>query len=137
MATPTPMKHAASQQGKTPSQLGAAATPPVSTPFSASHAQAAFSPHRSSPQQFKKSPANSSTLMGSSNPPVNFDSPTAAAALNTLGLNDLGLDNVAMPGLGSLASLTRGEDDERFKRLQLILNTVKVSYAPAIDHYNC
>ncbi|KAK5987222.1 hypothetical protein PT974_11346 [Cladobotryum mycophilum] len=49
MATPTPMKHAPSQQGRTPSQQGptpsqlAGATPPTSTPFS-NPAQAAFSP---------------------------------------------------------------------------------------------
>lgn len=73
------MKHGASQQGRTPSQL-AAATPPVSTPFS-NPAQAAFSPMgpRSSPQHVKKSPA---TLIGAHIPAgaLNFDSPSTYAA---------------------------------------------------------
>lgn len=81
MSTPTPMKHGASQQGRTPSQLAAAATPPVSTPFS-NPAQAAFSPMggpRSSPQHIKKSPA---TLIGGHVPggALNFDSPSTFAA---------------------------------------------------------
>src|SRR4051794_26938973 len=105
MTTPTPLKHSASQQGRTPSQQGAVATPPVSTPFSASHATAAFSPHRSSPQQFKKSPANSATLMGSVNAPINFASPSAAAAMGAVGIGggmDLGLEAVGVGGLGAL-----------------------------------
>ncbi|KAK0726962.1 mediator of RNA polymerase II transcription subunit 1-domain-containing protein [Lasiosphaeria miniovina] len=124
MATPTPtaMKHALSQQGKTPSQSqqqqqhGAAATPPVSTPFSAAHA--VFSPHgpRSSPQQVKKSPA---TLGHPSNPAINFDSPSAAAAFGALQVNtsmDLNLQ-----GLGGLGSMARSTGDEFLKKLDSVI----------------
>ncbi|KAK0384925.1 hypothetical protein NLU13_7404 [Sarocladium strictum] len=137
MATPTPMKHAASQQGwtpsqqqgRTPSQQGrtpsqmAAATPPVSTPFS-NAAHTAFSPNgpRSSPQQFKKSPATNMGMMAHAhNAPMNFDSPSTAAAMGQLGLGgglDMGLD--AVGALGGLGSLT-GEDD-KLKRLETILD---------------
>lgn len=98
MATPTPGEKLADkapkpglpQQGRTPSVFPAA-TPPVSTPFS--HAHVAFSPRgpKSSPQQFKKSPATSATLMGHTNAPLNFDSPSAAAAMGALGIGG-GLD---------------------------------------------
>ncbi|CAG9943404.1 unnamed protein product [Clonostachys rosea f. rosea IK726] len=86
MSTPTPMKHGVSQQGRTPSQL-AAATPPVSTPFS-NPAQAAFSPHgpRSSPQHVKKSPA---TILGNMPPgALNFDSPSTLAAFGGQAFTD-------------------------------------------------
>ncbi|KAH6697605.1 mediator of RNA polymerase II transcription subunit 1-domain-containing protein [Plectosphaerella plurivora] len=112
-------------QGRTPSGIPGA-TPPVSTPFSVSQAHAAFSPHgpKSSPQQFKKSPANSATLMGHhGNPPLNFDSPSAAAAMGALGMSaglDLGLDGVGVGSMGGL-SLSTGEDD-RIKRLDAIVN---------------
>ncbi|KAK3942273.1 mediator of RNA polymerase II transcription subunit 1-domain-containing protein [Diplogelasinospora grovesii] len=111
MSTPTPMKHAPSQQGRTPSQSqhGAAATPPVSTPFSAAHA--AFSPlgPRSSPQQVKKSPA---TMMGPpSNAPINFDSPNTAAAFGALQMG-AGLDL-----MGSLGSLGKSTEDTMSTRV--------------------
>ncbi|KAK0708745.1 mediator of RNA polymerase II transcription subunit 1-domain-containing protein [Apiosordaria backusii] len=117
MTTPTPMKHALSQQGKTPSQSqhGAVGTPPVSTPFSAAHAASAFSPHgpRSSPQQVKKSPAT--TLGGHpSVPAVNFDSPSAAAALSALNMGSL---DSGLPGF-----LSRTSEDERAKRLDAMIN---------------
>ncbi|TLD27253.1 hypothetical protein PspLS_05068 [Pyricularia sp. CBS 133598] len=132
MATPTPMKHAPSQQGRTPGasaqQYGAVGTPPVSTPFSMTQGphSAAFSPHgpKSSPSHFKRSPANTNTLMGHTGvggAPVNFDSPSAAAALGALGIGgglDLGLDNIGAGGLGDLG---RTEDDDRLKKLQEIL----------------
>lgn len=148
------MKHVSSQQGKTPSQThGAAPTPPVSTPFSTSHAHAAFSPlgPRSSPQQFKKSPANSATLMGHSvssggggsggggggggngvggpsSVPMTYDSPAAAAmgALGGSGGLDLGaLDHVSVGGLGALSVMGRNDEDERAKRLQTVLQMLK------------
>lgn len=111
----TPMKHAASQQGKTPSQL-AAATPPVSTPFS--QTQPAFSPRgpRSSPQQFKKSPAATSTTIKGDlgSVPLTFDSPSAAAAMGALGMGgglDIGLDNVAVGTAGlSLGGVSLEEE---------------------------
>ncbi|KAK4229647.1 mediator of RNA polymerase II transcription subunit 1-domain-containing protein [Podospora fimiseda] len=121
MATPTPMKHTLSQQGKTPSQSqhGAAATPPVSTPFSVAHA--AFSPlgPRSSPQQVKKSPATSSTMAGHpSASAVNFDSPSASAALSAMQMG-VGMDL----GLSGLA-LARSTEDERAKRLDAIIGNI-------------
>ncbi|KAM0287473.1 hypothetical protein ACHAQH_000426 [Verticillium albo-atrum] len=132
MATPTPGEKLADkapkpgmpQQGRTPSGFPAA-TPPVSTPFS--HAHVAFSPRgpKSSPQQFKKSPATSATLMGHTNAPLNFDSPSAAAAMGALGIGgglDMGLDNVSVNGLGVLGGLA-GEDD-MIKRLGAIIDII-------------
>ncbi|EPE10634.1 rna polymerase ii transcription mediator-like protein [Ophiostoma piceae UAMH 11346] len=137
MATPTAMKHAASQQGRTP----AAATPPVSTPFS-SQAHAVFSPlaPRSSPQNVKKSPANSATLMGhsasnsgypggpgtgpGSTAAINYDSP-AAAAMGAMGL-DLGFDNVSVSGIHQPVT-GRNNDDERGRRLRIVLDLLKAS----------
>ncbi|KUI72800.1 hypothetical protein VM1G_08436 [Cytospora mali] len=119
MTTPQPMKHAPSQQGKTPqpSQHGAAATPgaSASTPYSNLHA---FSPHgpRSSPQQFKKSPATSGTLVGSNSQagpaPMNFDSPSAAALFGGF---DLASDNM---GMGAMGLPRPSGDEERQKRLE-------------------
>ncbi|KAK3684723.1 mediator of RNA polymerase II transcription subunit 1-domain-containing protein [Podospora appendiculata] len=114
----TPMKHALSQQGRTPSQMqhGAAATPPVSTPFSVPH----LSPHgaRSSPHQVKKSPATTTNMGGhpSSSAAVNFDSPSAAAAFGALHISG-GLD-MGLQGLNGLGTLTRSAEDERAKRLE-------------------
>ncbi|KAK3307935.1 mediator of RNA polymerase II transcription subunit 1-domain-containing protein [Chaetomium strumarium] len=115
MSTP---KNSLSQQGKTPSQPhhGAAATPQVSTPFSM--AQAALSPHgpRSSPQQVKKSPAAmTSVTMGRSNSsiPVNFESPSAAAALEMGSGLDVNLRN--------LVQLGRANEDERARRLDAVI----------------
>ncbi|KAM0420859.1 hypothetical protein ACHAPT_011389 [Fusarium lateritium] len=122
MATPTAIKHVASQQGRTPSQL-AVATPPVSTPFS-NPAHAVFSPRgpRSSPQQFKKSPAASTLMAQASNAPLNFDSPSTAAAMGALGIGtglDIGLDNVGV-GLGALGALA--SEDDKLKRLEAIID---------------
>ncbi|GAO16344.1 uncharacterized protein UV8b_00298 [Ustilaginoidea virens] len=136
MATPTPMKHAPSQQGRTPSQF-AAATPPVSTPFS-NAAQAAFSPRgpKSSPQQVKKSPATSSLLghsaaMGA----FNFDSPSTAAAMGALGMGagfDIALDNVGVGvgvGVGGLDAIgaALANEDDKLKRLDTILKILSAS----------
>ncbi|KAK0635879.1 mediator of RNA polymerase II transcription subunit 1-domain-containing protein [Bombardia bombarda] len=124
MTTPTPMKHALSQQGKTPSQSqqGAAATPPVSTPFSVPHA--AFSPRgpRSSPQQFKKSPATatSASMMGHpSAAAVNFDSPSTAAAFSALQISG-GLD-LGLPGPGGLNTPGRTSEDEFATKLEAVI----------------
>ncbi|KAJ1326599.1 Mediator of RNA polymerase II transcription subunit 1 [Microdochium nivale] len=123
----TPMRPGLSQQGRTPSQYaGTALTPQASTPFSTSQGQAAFSPRgpRSSPQQFKKSPAaknSPANMMGHpSNAPVNFDSPTAAAALGALGINDLGLDNISMGGL--VTGSGRGGEEEFRKKLDDVID---------------
>ncbi|KAF7563427.1 hypothetical protein G7046_g661 [Stylonectria norvegica] len=129
MSTSTPMQHVASQQGRTPSQQGrtpsqlAAATPPVSTPFS-NPAHAVFSPRgpRSSPQQFKKSPAASTLMNQPQGAPLNFDSPSTAAAMGALGIGaglDMGLDQVGVGGLGSLGAM--GGEDDKMKRLEDIL----------------
>jgi hypothetical protein len=140
MATPTAgalaSKHPAAQ---------AVATPPVSTPFSASHGHPAFSPHgpRSvvlSPQQVKKSPANSNTIYGypsgsGGGHPTNssfgagYDSPSAAMALGSVpNLADLGLDamGAGVPGMGALGTLGRGDEDERKRRLGLVMDILKV-----------
>ncbi|PTB39034.1 uncharacterized protein TrAFT101_007060 [Trichoderma asperellum] len=136
MATPTPMRHAPSQQGRTPSHQGptpsqiAGATPPISTPFS-NAAQAAFSPRgQRSPQQVKKSPATS-TLMGQSGMgALNFDSPSTAAAMGALGIGgsfDIGLENVSVGELDTLNVPFAGKDDklkredDKLKRLDHIL----------------
>ncbi|KAI5462404.1 mediator of RNA polymerase II transcription subunit 1-domain-containing protein [Mariannaea sp. PMI_226] len=122
MATPTASKHASSQQGRTPSQL-AAATPPVSTPFS-NPAHMVFSPRgpRSSPQQFKKSPATSTMVAQQNNVPLNFDSPSTAAAMGLAmgGGLDMGLENVGVAGLGALGALA--SEDEKLKRLESIMD---------------
>ncbi|KAH6652797.1 mediator of RNA polymerase II transcription subunit 1-domain-containing protein [Truncatella angustata] len=131
----TPMRHGPSQQGRTPSQVpGAAPTPPVSTPFSNSQTQAAFSPaqgSKTSPQAFRKSPANSHTLKGLSDGagPVNFDSPSAAAALGALGIHDLGLDNLSMGtmGMGMGMGMGRPDDDDRKRRMDIIIAMIKAA----------
>ncbi|KAI0538613.1 mediator of RNA polymerase II transcription subunit 1-domain-containing protein [Xylaria digitata] len=122
----TPMRHGPSQQGRTPSQHPATApTPQASTPFSTTQAAAALSPHgpRSSPQQLKKSPATGglpSGIMSSQpgNPPLNFDSPSAAAALGGLGL-DINLDSLSVGGLVGGAS--RSDEDDRKKRMDAVI----------------
>lgn len=73
-----------------------------------------------SPQQVRKSPANSNTLYGhptsSSFGAVNFDSPSTAAALG-LGVGDMSMDlPLGMP---------RKEDDQGSKLLQIV-ETMKV-----------
>ncbi|KAI0873702.1 mediator of RNA polymerase II transcription subunit 1-domain-containing protein [Hypoxylon argillaceum] len=119
----TPMRHGPSQQGRTPSQHPAAApTPQASTPFSTSQAVAALSPHgpRSSPQQLKKSPATGmlpSGIMSNQpgNPPINFDSPSAAAALGL----DINLDNISVGGL--VGGANRSDEDDRKKRMDAVI----------------
>ncbi|KAH8671387.1 mediator of RNA polymerase II transcription subunit 1-domain-containing protein [Xylariales sp. PMI_506] len=126
----TPMRHGPSQQGRTPSQMmGAAPTPPVSTPFSNPQTQAAFSPpqgSRTSPQTIKKSPATSQTLKGmpDGGAAVNFDSPSATAALGALGIHgnlDLGLDHLSMGSLG----IGRADEDDRKKRMEALVAMLK------------
>lgn len=134
MATPTPGKAGPSQQGRTPQAF--AASPPVSTPFSLGGAQV-FSPHgpRSSPQQVRKSPANSATLAGhASAGPLNFDSPSAAAAMGSLGMPgglDIGLDNVGVGGLGGYGLGVLGGEDEKLKRLDAVINVLSVGISPS------
>ncbi|KAK6856722.1 hypothetical protein PG995_006909 [Apiospora arundinis] len=137
----TPMRHGPSQQGRTPSQMpGAAPTPPVSTPFSASQTQTAFSPpsgSRTSPQHVKKSPATSFTLK--QHPPndgasaMNFDSPSATAALGALGMNnhlDLHLDNLSM---GTM-TLSKSDEDDFRKKMDFIIETVKRAARPMVSN---
>ncbi|KAH9892315.1 mediator of RNA polymerase II transcription subunit 1-domain-containing protein [Xylariomycetidae sp. FL2044] len=126
----TPMRGAPSQQGRTPSQIpatGSGATPQASTPFSNPQTAAAFSPHgpRSSPQQFKKSPATatSATMVAqhsNAGAPVNFDSPSAAAALGALGMNDLGLDNISVGGL--VGGTGRTDEEDRRKKMDYVID---------------
>ncbi|CAJ2502545.1 Uu.00g099390.m01.CDS01 [Anthostomella pinea] len=124
----TPMRHGPSQQGRTPSQHPQAApTPQASTPFSNSQTAAAFSPHgpRSSPQQFKNSSvtATSATMAASVNQPVNFDSPSAAAALGAMGIGDLNLDGISVGGL--VAGAGRNDEEDRKKRLDLVIDMIQ------------
>ena len=137
MATPTAT--AAGRQAPTQ----AVATPLVSTPFSASTQHPAFSPHnpRSGPspaQHFKKSPANSNTVYGymsggggglptQSSFGVGYDSPSAAIALGGgPGLMELGLDGLGGQTMGSLGNLGRGDEDERKRRLGMVVDILKV-----------
>ena len=144
MATPT----AISKHGPQ-----AIATPPVSTPFSASHTHPAFSPHgpRSvvpSPQHVKKSPANSTTLYGypsgsggghltNSSFGAGYDSPSAALALGSVPNLDLGIDGMGGGGvgmgMGGIGGLGRGDEDERKRgRLGVVVDILKVcSYEPS------
>lgn len=141
------MKHAPSQQGRTP-QYAAAATPgaSASTPYSNLHA--AFSPHgsRLSPQQVKKSPATSAGPAGVamvpsgssagaalSAPPMNFDSPSAAAFNSMLGMGsfDASLDNMGM-GVGGITIPRPSGDEERQKRLDEIIQTLSVRAASCV-----
>ncbi|KAI0206162.1 mediator of RNA polymerase II transcription subunit 1-domain-containing protein [Astrocystis sublimbata] len=125
----TPMRPGLSQQGRTPqfpaTALTPTPTPQASTPFSTTQAAAALSPHgpRSSPQQFKKSPAAGVLASGitpgqTGNAPLNFDSPSAAAALGGLGL-DIQFDNISMGGL--LNGAARSDQDDRKKRMDAVI----------------
>lgn len=128
MATPQSMKPAPSQQGKTPQQSyhGATGTPgaSASTPYSNLHA---FSPHgpRSSPQQIKKSPATTGTLMGSNSQagpaPMNFDSPSSAAFMASFDaslVDNMGITSMGMPRPSG--------DEERQKRLHDVIQILRV-----------
>lgn len=52
------------------------------------------------------------------NAPLNFDSPSAAAALGGLGL-DINLDNISVGGLVGNAS--RSDEDDRRKRMDAVI----------------
>ncbi|CAN8105776.1 unnamed protein product [Discula destructiva] len=140
MTTPQPSKLAASQQGKTPQYAAATPGGSASTP-AYSNLHAAFSPHgpRSSPQHIKKSPAtagaggimmapgNSSTGQpgGGASAPMNFDSPSAAAFNNMLGVGafDSSLDNMGM-GMGGLTMPRPNDDVERQKKLDEVVRVL-------------
>lgn len=147
------MKHAPSQQGKTPQYAAATPGASASTPYSNLHA--AFSPHgggpKSSPQQIKKSPANaaSAMMMSTSNsqqgtsgpgtaPPMNFDSPSANAAFNSmLGMGgfDTSLDNM---GMGAIGLPRPSGDEERQKRLDEVTQVLSVLRTPLMAaHHRC
>ena len=96
-----------------------------------------------SPQQVKKSPANSNTLYGYTSGsggghPTNssfgagYDSPSAAMALGGVpNLADLGLDSMGggpdMGPLGALGALGKGDEDERKKkRLEAVVDILMV-----------
>ncbi|RKF74785.1 Mediator of RNA polymerase II transcription subunit [Golovinomyces cichoracearum] len=121
MATPTPGKHVLVQ---------AVATPPGSTPFSSSTLLPglAFSPRPQSvgpsPQQTKKSPANSQMIFNNgttSSFGAGYDSPSAAIALGGISvLSDLGLD-----GLSGVAGLRRDDEEERRRKLELVGDILK------------
>lgn len=128
MSTPTPNKHPASQQGRTPSQF-TGATPPVSTPFS-NAAQAAFSPRgpRSSPQQVKKSPATSMLLGQLPNSALSFDSPSTATALGLVVPTDMSTVNDPVDELRDMRPIVR--EDDKLRRLETILEILNVGRNP-------
>ncbi|KAK7917262.1 hypothetical protein PG985_010870, partial [Apiospora marii] len=137
----TPMRHGPSQQGRTPSQMpGAAPTPPVSTPFSATQAHTAFSPpsgSRTSPQHVKKSPATSFSLKQQSSndgaSAMNFDSPSATAALGALGMHnplELNLDNLNMGNM----NLGKSEEEAYKRKMDFIIETIKRAARPMVSN---
>lgn len=70
--------------------------------------------------------AASASIMGHpANQPVNFDSPTAAAALGALGINDLGLDALSMGGL--VGGTGRADEDDRKRRMDEVIKILGVS----------
>lgn len=62
-----------------------------------------------------------------SNAPLNFDSPSTAAAMGALAISgalDMNLDNVGVGGLGTLGALA--SEDDKLKRLETIIATLNV-----------
>lgn len=59
------------------------------------------------------------------NPPLNFDSPSAAAALGGLGL-DLQFDNISVGGL--VGGTNRSDEDDRKKRMDAVIQALWVCY---------
>lgn len=58
---------------------------------------------------------------------MGYDSPSAALALGGVpGLSDLGLDGMGTPVPGPLGGGVRGDEDERKRRLQQVLDILKV-----------
>lgn len=58
---------------------------------------------------------------------VNFDSPSAAAALGALGMGSLDMHLDSVGALGSLGNLGRNDEDERARRLQNVIDILSVS----------
>lgn len=61
------------------------------------------------------------------NAPLNFDSPSTAAAMGALGIGnglDIGLDNVSVGGMAALGALA--SEDDKLKRLDEILEILNV-----------
>lgn len=111
MATPI-AKHT---MGQTP-KLGA--TPPVSTPYSASRSL------NLSPQHVKKSPAALGPHSSFTSVPVGFDSPTAVAAF---AMADMGFENSAGLGAGLAAGPPNADEvkQEKFQAILEMLGQVK------------
>lgn len=78
-------------------------------------------------------PGGGGSVAGNGGAPVNFDSPSAVAALGAMGMGaglDLGgLDNVGLAGLGGPGTQIRSIEDERLKRLDAVLEILSVSAA--------
>lgn len=71
-----------------------------------------------------------------SNAPLNFDSPSTAAAMGALGIGtglDIGLDNVGV-GLGNLGALA---EDDKLKRLETIIDILNVGGLTASGRVLC
>lgn len=60
-------------------------------------------------------------MIGTASSTANFDSPSAAAAYNTLGMaiNDLNLDNISVGGL--VAAAGRTDEEDRKKRMEAVI----------------
>lgn len=61
---------------------------------------------------------------------VNFDSPSAAAALGALSMGSLEMNLDGVSTLGSLGNLGRNDEDDRARRLQTVIDILSVSTVP-------
>lgn len=60
---------------------------------------------------------------------LNFDSPSAAAAMGALGISgglDMGLDHAGIAGFGGLGAL--GSEDDKLKRFDTVIDILSVSH---------
>lgn len=75
--------------------------------------------------------------MGAHATAANFDSPSAAAAYNTLGMtiNDLNLDNISVGGL--VAAAGRTDEEDRKKRMEIVIAALWVGDAALHDAVKC
>lgn len=72
-----------------------------------------------------------------SNAPLNFDSPSTAAAMGALAMGtglDIGLDNVGV-GLGNLGGALA--EDDKLKRLEIIIDILNVGDVAVYNTFLC
>ena len=58
---------------------------------------------------------------------MNFDSPSAAAALGALGMGGLDMNLDGVGALGGLGDLVKNDGDDRARRLQTVIAILSVS----------